>query len=569
MANIRGTSGFDSLSDLADSDDVISALGGDDFVQMVHGGSDKANGGKGRDVLSYVNHTLSLDIDVDAGTSRDSDGNVDTFKQFEEYQGGMADDTIDLGNTSSSAAGNRGNDTLIGGDQDNWFNGGSGDDLIQGGGGFDLVQYLHDGSPEADIFQGVKVDLAKGTAIDGWGDKDTLVDIESVEGTDFDDRISGSGSSNLLVGNEGDDVIDGGRTVDNIDVWDMLRGGAGDDRLSVIGGVAIGDEGDDVIRGLPEPDNVSDFEWSGTDYRESESGIVANLTNKARGGLAAGNTKKGFEVSDGLGGVDRLSKLKFIQDRPHYDVFHVNGAWKNTYGKWIEIQLTAGDDEVSFSGLNVARISYTAAGGGVRADLQKGTAEDARSKDDFIGNDSFSGHNQFRGSKFDDVILGKQSGDKRIRGHAGDDEIDGRGGNDVLEGEAGNDDLIGGKGKDKLTGGQGKDDLEGGGGRDKFVFTSIADSTKSSKGRDTINDFSRKQKDKMDLRAIDADVGSGRDDAFDFIGEDDFTGDAGALRYEHKKGSTFVYGDVDGDSRADFAIRLSEKLDLAEKDFLL
>ncbi|MDR6759240.1 Ca2+-binding RTX toxin-like protein [Mycoplana sp. BE70] len=136
----------------------------------------------------------------------------------------------------------------------------------------------------------------------------------------------------------------------------------------------------------------------------------------------------------------------------------------------------------------------------------------------------------------------------------------GSSGNNTLKGEAGNDTIYGGVGADKLYGGLGAD---------TFVFTSIADSTVASSGRDTIYDFSRAQKDKIDLKAIDASAKAGGDQAFTFIGKETFHKKAGELRYEIKSGNTFIQGDVNGDGKADFSITLDLNLAMSKSDFIL
>lgn len=140
---------------------------------------------------------------------------------------------------------------------------------------------------------------------------------------------------------------------------------------------------------------------------------------------------------------------------------------------------------------------------------------------------------------------------------------------DMLNGAGGNDTLKGGAGNDKLYGGVGKDKLTGGADADTFIFKSVADSTVAASGRDTIYDFSRSQKDKIDLAAIDANTTVKADQAFKFIGTEKFHKKAGELRYEQKSGNIYVYGDVDGDGTADFAIHLSGSLTLAKGDFIL
>lgn len=141
--------------------------------------------------------------------------------------------------------------------------------------------------------------------------------------------------------------------------------------------------------------------------------------------------------------------------------------------------------------------------------------------------------------------------------------------NDTIIGNSVDNVLNGGRGNDKLTGGAGADDLTGAAGRDIFIFTSVKDSTVAEAGRDTIRDFTRKQKDKIDLSAIDAKSKSKPDDAFKFVGTKAFSKKAGELRYEKQDGATFIYGDVDGNGKADFSIKLVGEIDLIEKDFIL
>ncbi len=158
-----------------------------------------------------------------------------------------------------------------------------------------------------------------------------------------------------------------------------------------------------------------------------------------------------------------------------------------------------------------------------------------------------------------DVLRGSKLADT-IHALAGDDRIDGR---------TGNDSLYGGAGRDTLTGGAGADRLKGGAGADIFVFKSIKETTVAASGRDTVLDFSRKDGDRIDLKAIDANTKSGSDQAFAFIGAQAFHKKAGELRYEAKGGDTFLSGDVDGDGKADFSIRFNATLAFAKGDFIL
>ncbi len=140
---------------------------------------------------------------------------------------------------------------------------------------------------------------------------------------------------------------------------------------------------------------------------------------------------------------------------------------------------------------------------------------------------------------------------------------------DNLVGAGGNDYLYGGSDNDKLTGGMGADDLWGGSGADTFIFKSIKETTVSGVGRDTIFDFSTRQKDKIDLSAIDANTTKGGNQAFSFIGTKAFGGKAGELRYEKAKSDTYIHGDVNGDKIADFTIHLDDRVSLSKGYFIL
>ena len=134
-------------------------------------------------------------------------------------------------------------------------------------------------------------------------------------------------------------------------------------------------------------------------------------------------------------------------------------------------------------------------------------------------------------------------------------EINGTDENDMLVGMDMQDDIYGLAGNDKLVGGAGQDILTGGEGNDIFIFTSVDDSLPAL--ADIIEDFSKG--DKIDLSAIDANIATSKDDAFSkpkmgvqFSGK--FT-KPGQLFFDTTDG--ILYGNVDVDGGADFAIELS------------
>ncbi len=144
---------------------------------------------------------------------------------------------------------------------------------------------------------------------------------------------------------------------------------------------------------------------------------------------------------------------------------------------------------------------------------------------------------------------------------AGDEDaevLDGGAGRDTLSGNGGNDVLIGGRGPDVLTGGEGND---------RFVFRSLDEMGNAAVKADLITDFGLGS-DVIDLSAIDAVVG-GADSAFTFLGDGRYSGAAGELRYFNLGADSFVAGDVDGDGRSDFLIKVENVLSFTADDFIL
>ena len=194
------------------------------------------------------------------------------------------------------------------------------------------------------------------------------------------------------------------------------------------------------------------------------------------------------------------------------------------------------------------------------------------------GRDRLSGggaDDRLSGGTGNDVLSGG-TGNDTLAGGAGTDRLFGDGGNDILRGGTGDDMLHGGAGRDILNagagddiviGGRGTDILIGGRGADTFLFRATADST--ARAHDMIADFNRREGDRLDLSAIDADTSSGGDQAFTFIAGRDFSGTAGELRFEARRTGIVIEGDTDGDGRVDFAVLLKHVDAMKASDFLL
>jgi VCBS repeat-containing protein len=197
-------------------------------------------------------------------------------------------------------------------------------------------------------------------------------------------------------------------------------------------------------------------------------------------------------------------------------------------------------------GKGIDTASYELSKQGVKANLlnSKSNTGDAKG-------DTYNGIENLTGTNKPDVLTGNKAGN-HIKGLFGSDTLNGGDGNDILEG------------------GLGADIHQGGRGKDTILFASAQDSlTFDKKLVDTVNGFSRKQGDTFDLRGVDPNSKTKKNEAFKFIDTKAFSGAAGELRLEKTKKQTVVQGDTNGDGFADFGFVVVTPVKLVEGDFLL
>lgn len=156
-----------------------------------------------------------------------------------------------------------GNDKLYGMGGDDVLHGGLGADLLDGGDGAnDTADYVFAAA-------GVRVSLLLGAGTGGEAKGDTLINIEDLFGSGFNDVLNGGDGTNRIDGFKGSDTV---------------RGDGGGDEL-------IGGEGTDTLS-----------------YEGSDGGVNINLgTGKASGGHAKGDTFEGFENIKGSSLGDKLT----------------------------------------------------------------------------------------------------------------------------------------------------------------------------------------------------------------------------------------------------------------------
>ena len=488
----------------------------------------------GSDALVYNGGDNAV-LDLRAATLYVEEGGGGFVSFVEGVWGGF---TIANGVVIEKAFGGSGNDVLIGNGVDNVLRGGNGLDLLSGlqgrdildgGNGADAVYYGFDADNGAT--SGVSVDLINQAAIDGFGDRDTLISIEDAYGSTLNDRISGNNAANVLSGLAGNDRIyglDGADFLDGGDGNDSLFGGLGADTIE--GGldhdVLIGGDGDDVLRGDAGSDILSgdygvdrlfggadnDFLYGGpgADILYGEDGDDKLRGNQDDDTLSGGLGKDiliGNEGNDRLfGGDDADALLGHDGNDLLFGEFGVDYLYGNagedylSGGEGNDI-LFGGDDNDTLLGDGENDRLFGEAGddtlyGGTGHDLLLG----GDGVDELFGGDGFdylsgdAGADRLSGEGQDDLLYGGLgddwlnggSGKDKLFGGDGADELLGEAGNDVLRGEAGNDSLSGGEGQDVIVGGVGADQLSGGADGDIFYFAA-GDSLVGAS--DTLTDF--------------------------------------------------------------------------------
>ncbi|MGE4239754.1 calcium-binding protein [Ramlibacter sp.] len=135
-----------------------------------------------------------------------------------------------------------------------------------------------------------------------------------------------------------------------------------------------------------------------------------------------------------------------------------------------------------------------------------------------------------------------------LSGGLGADTLSGGAGADTLTGGDGADVLFGGDGNDAMRGGAGRDVLTGGAGGDTFIFGQL-DSVAGAP-RDRIADFS--WGDLIRFENFDANALVAGRQKFSFVGAQQFSGNAGELRFANG----LLAGDVNGDRVADFEVEI-------------
>ncbi len=388
---LNGSLGNDVLDGGAGADFMYGGLGDDTY--FVDNANDGASEGGGFDIVfSSVTHSLNNGVEnliLTGVAALNGTGNV------------LAN--VITGNSGANAlSGLMGDDTLIGR---------AGADALSGGAGTDTADYSASGAGVT-----ININAVTGSGSGGDAEGDTLVSVENIIGSAFNDVIIGRDvSANALSGLAGDDVLIGGTGADALD------GGGGADTA---------------------------------DYASSGVGVTINLNatiGTGSGGDAQGDTLTSIENVIGSAFNDTLTGRDFFANL-------LNGGDGNDV-----LSGGTGGADVMNGGNGIDTLDYSLSPNGVDVRLFSGAAAGGSAN-----GDTYSSIENIIGAATKTDTLAGDANANTIWGGGGNETITGREGADTLLGEAGNDTLLGGADSDTLIGGIGADTL-GGGAQDDLV----------------------------------------------------------------------------------------------------
>ena len=425
---LAGTNFNDSIDgaggqDLLFGADGADTLNGGDQNDVLSGGSggDTLDGGSGQDSASYESALEAVRADLAQPGLNAGDAAGDSYKSIENLIGSRFDDSLSGDTANNSLSGLTGDDLLLGG---------LGNDTLDGGAGVDTATY------RAGASGGVTIDLSDtGPQNTGSAGSDTLISIENVGGTDFQDSLTGDAGSNVIEGFDGADTLDGGLGRDTLSYaastgsvtvnlsTSQVSGGHGTGDVfvnfeNVIGSgfndVLTGDAGDNVLDGGVGADTLDGGSGSDTaSYINASGGVIADLTIPAfNAGEAAGDTYTSIENLEGSAFDDGLFGDNGVND--------IRGLLGDDV-----IEGGAGGDVLD-GGAGNDLLSYYSSSAAVTVDLNLLTASGGDAQGDTISN-----FEDLIGSQFADVLTGN-NGDNILEGGAGADVLDGWNGNDAV-----------------------------------------------------------------------------------------------------------------------------------------
>ncbi|MEB3340654.1 choice-of-anchor L domain-containing protein [Okeania sp.] len=303
----------------------------------------------------------------------------------------------------------------------------------------------------------------------------------------------GENTLKFAVGDTGDQVLDSGLFIANLDTSTLD-----------VGGVSSSGGGSGILISVTEP-NSDNILASG------------DLTVALAEFFKAGDTDDVVNAGPGNDVVDTGLGDDVINAGPGDDV----------------VDAGPGNDVVNAGPGNDSATT------GLGNDKLRGSDDDDTLKGG-PGQDTLSGGNG------EDDLRGGGDNDK-LMGNADADILQGNSGNDILLGGTGDDTLLGGIGRDRLNGGPGNDVLTGNASIDRFIFNSNKAFNRNDFGIDEVTDFSQGARDIIILdldsfTAINSESGRGFSIAteFDTVNSDEDAATADAvIVYNESNGNLF------------------------------
>jgi Ca2+-binding RTX toxin-like protein len=511
IENVTGSAGNDIFvgGDEAHAPDLLGngvtesfrPLGGDDAITGAIG-----NGVRTRVDYSTNTSTQSVNVNLGTGSASDGRGGNDTLVRIDQVFGGAGDDTLFGGSQERSAngaffeffRGNAGNDTING----------AGTDTVVGAAGSDRMNY---GNSPAPVIVNLGVNpfvvgadtVPGGTARDGFGFTDTLLNVDQVEGSNFNDTLVGGASNHRLIGGAGDDTLVG--------VTGGVEASYQTSTAGVTANLATG-TANDAFGGTDTLVNIDDLR--GSDFNDTLIGSAATNRIAGHGGddsidggdsidfasysgvpLANGGINAFIEngagsVDDGVGSTDTLTNIEGLIGTHSADTL--------TGGQGDQWFIGRGGSDAIDGGDGSDWVSYISSPAGVTVNLDVGNAADGWGGVWALGGiDTLTSIENAEGSEFDDTLIGD-------------------GGENVLAGGGGNDTLTGGL----------ADDI--------FDYNALSDAGTTG---DIITDFQPGGGDVLDLHDLLVSIGAGADP---------FASGSGHLRFFDAGNDTLVQVDSDG-----------------------
>ena len=409
--------------------DDLDGDSGDDIIDGGPGGDD-INGGIGLNTVTYENSDAGVRVSLLTGRGEGGHAEGDRIRNFNNLVGSDHDDRLfgdDGANGANTLSGGAGDDRIVANLGDDTVEGGAGEDTMDGDAdayaaapvGSDTLSYAGSaGSVTIDLShqyaiaasaEQQRAHYATGDGGDAVGDK--FRGFENVTGGMGNDRLTGDGWNNILIGGPGADRLDGGNAV--------TAAGA-DGRFGTA---------DDVMT-------------SGTDtasYDGSTAGVTITFSERR---LNNQDVTIG-EGSGGDAGGDRLLNIEKVVGTAHDDTFIASSLTQMFDGG------ENAEDDPETPNLDESKDSDTVSFANLDDPVNL-----------LLGSSFYRNIENAIGGSGNDIMRGDDN-PNRLEGGAGSDTLTGFNGSDTLIGGAGDDRLIGASGFDLLNGGPGADNIDG------------------------------------------------------------------------------------------------------------